>query len=197
MNHKNTLTALTVAALAALIMVCFLAAPANSSLADKSVSKVQHDFWMNNLTKEELDNMTVGQLQEMRQQAWQNATPCQIGRPGQKGIGCCGRGCMARDSLILLMDDLTVDKLNNMTLSQIRELEQKKIEERNNMTLGQIRELEQKKMEERNNMTLGELREEAKEQRQIAALLGSGAFRGGIPAYDARGSAQGCCRGAP
>ena len=61
-------------------------------------------------------------------------------------------------SISLLMDDLKVDKLNNMTLNQIEDLKQQKMEELNNMTLNQIKELQESKIQEQNNMTLSELR---------------------------------------
>ena len=55
------------------------------------------------------------------------------------------------------MDNLTVDELNNMTLNQIKDLQQKKMQELGNMTLNQIREMNQKEMQAQNNMTLNEL----------------------------------------
>jgi hypothetical protein len=174
---------------------------------------------MNNLTEKELNSMTLGQLHQMAQQAWQNATPGQCRMLNQNGsdcrgprclmpgsgpdagsknaaFGCGGNGRMGRASLLLLTDDLTMEELNNMTLGQIRDLEQKKMQERNNMTLGQIRELEQKKMEEQNNMTLSELREEAKQQHQIASLLNFASIPGVNPVCEAMGGRQGCRGGA-
>jgi hypothetical protein len=59
--------------------------------------------------------------------------------------------------LLMPMDNLTVDELNNMTLNQIKDLQQKKMQELGNMTLNQIREMNQKQMQAQNNMTLNEL----------------------------------------
>jgi hypothetical protein len=58
----------------------------------------------------------------------------------------------------LLMDNLTEEELNNMTLAEIKELEQKKMEELNNMTLAEIEELWQQKRDELDNTTLKELK---------------------------------------
>ena len=74
---------------------------------------------------------------------------------------------------LMLMNDLSHEKLNNMTLIEIRDLKQKKMEELNNMTLAEIKDLRQKKMQELNNMTLSELRE----QRQ-ASINMAGHFKG-------------------
>lgn len=59
--------------------------------------------------------------------------------------------------LLTPMDNLTVDELNNMTLNQIKDLQQKKMQKLGNMTLNQIREMNQKAIQAQNNMTLNEL----------------------------------------
>ncbi len=80
---------------------------------------------------------------------------------------------MTRNSLLLmLMDDLSVDKLGNMTLNQIEELQQTKTNELNNMTLNQIKVMLQNKMEAQNNMTLRELGKEDQKLWQIAGIMG-------------------------
>ncbi|MCX8206539.1 MAG: hypothetical protein N3G75_01730 [Methanothrix sp.] len=58
----------------------------------------------------------------------------------------------------LLMDDITQEELDNMTLAEIRELREQKRAELENMTLAEIRELKEKKLAEMNNTTLAEMR---------------------------------------
>jgi len=71
------------------------------------------------------------------------------------------RGCgpeVGPGGVWLLMDDLTQEELDNMTLAEIRELREKKRAELENMTLAEIRELKEKKIAEMNNTTLAEMR---------------------------------------
>ncbi len=192
-------------ALMALAVVCMIVAPAASTLADGNKSSVRHDgcpLSLNNLTNEQLDNMTLGQLQEMRQQVWRNATVGQVkewrqNRSDDRGRGCigpegmrCGAaqngsfkgrfqngpamawGSTRNPLLLMMMDDLSVDTLNNMTLSQIEELQQTKLNELHNMTLNQIRGMLQTKMDAQSNMTLKELRKEDQKLWQIAGIIG-------------------------
>lgn len=133
----------------------------------------------------ELLNMTPAQIEEKRQQKMKerenmtlaelkDAMPRALGkerfgskcpRGDMKGLGFChGNGrvislgpFMAHP--FLLMDNLTEDELNNMTLAEIKELGQKKMEELNNMTLGEIEKLRQQKRNELENMTLSELKD--------------------------------------
>ena len=72
---------------------------------------------------------------------------------------------------MLLIDDLTVDDLGNMTVNQIKDLSEKKMQEMENMTLNQIKQLQEKKVAQRDNMTLNQLKEENKNMRQIAEIL--------------------------
>ena len=156
----------------------------------------------NNLTDEEMNNMTLGELREMRQRTMDNAT-CQFkeqkqnqsddGCPGMERSGCMRNNADRRDNsdqrgvfrgntrnghigqgslIFLLMDDLKVDKLNNMTLNQIEDLKQQRMEELNNMTLNQIKELQESKIQEQNNMTLSELRAKNQESHQISMIMG-------------------------
>ncbi len=189
-------------ALMALAVACAIAAPAFSAPddrmpANKSSMNIRHEGCPF-LAGEELNNMTFGQLQEMRQQAQQNNTFCQAkgwrqdrgeggcmgGRADRNGEfhgfdhdGAMGWG-MPQDALILLlMDDVSVDKLNNMTAEQINALQQTKMNALNNMTMNQIQELQQKRMQEQDNMTWKELKEENRKIRQISEIMDWAHFR--------------------
>ena len=211
--------------LVAVAALCMLAAPAFSMPSDKGALGFRHEGncpMMNNLTEEEMGNMTLGELKEMQKQYFNNSAACPAadaggncsrgfikandsmmpmkgihmgermqmgerdgrmdgpgpmgefsGRHDNKGRGS-GReadGMMGHAPLLLLADDLTVEMLNNMTLNEIRELQEDKMQEMENMTLNQIKELKDQKMQERNNMTLNELREEHKNMRLISQIL--------------------------
>ena len=80
--------------------------------------------------------------------------------------------------LLMRMDNLTVDKLNNMTLNQIKDLQKKKMQELGNMTLNQIRELNQKEMQAQNNMTLNELRAKEGNMPGMGIFMDEGRFQG-------------------
>lgn len=58
----------------------------------------------------------------------------------------------------LLMDDITQEDLENMTLAEIRELRESKRAELENMTLAEIRALKEKRLAEMENTTLAEMR---------------------------------------
>jgi hypothetical protein len=60
---------------------------------------------------------------------------------------------------MLLVDDATRENFDNMTLNQIKQLQEEKTAQLNNMTLAQIDELRQKQMDKLNNMTLAQIRE--------------------------------------
>ncbi|VVB68763.1 Uncharacterised protein [uncultured archaeon] len=161
-------------ALMALAMVCIVVAPAFSA------PDIRHEgcpFLANNLSEKELNNMTFGQLQEMMLQVRQNETPCQAkgwrqdrGEGGFDHDGNMAWG-MPQSTLILSLmdDDVSVDKLNNMTANQIEVLQQKKMDELNNMTVNQIRELQQKRRQD--NMTWNELQKENRKIRQISEIM--------------------------
>jgi hypothetical protein len=199
----------------------------------------------NNLTAEEMNNMTLGELKEMHRQAMNdtalcNASACPYNGNGQSDIGgsemsgpgrrngmgdqemrngfygeaamrgrsrgdgpmgahfgCSDVGCngpgshgafpcqdnnssrcdratqsMARSSpVLLLMGDLTVEDLGNMTLNEIRALTQEKMQELNNMTLAEVSQLKEKRISQRDNMTLSQLREENRNMRQMARII--------------------------
>ena len=180
-------------ALISMAVVCLLMAPAfsapwgNGAARDNQNGKVCS---MANITPEQMGNMTLGELREMRLQAWGNSTNCTAGKAGQNwsqmgnhtaaygkmrgyagkneaygaedfgGSGSYGPnyGPNAHGFMLpMRMDNLTAEELNNMTLNQIKDLQQKKMQELGNMTLNQIREMNQKEMQAQNNMTLNEL----------------------------------------
>ncbi|MHB8117328.1 MAG: hypothetical protein ACYDHX_01140 [Methanothrix sp.] len=194
-------------ALIALAAVCLLAVPALSMPMDNCPGRQGHGGMfapMNNLTAEEMGNMTLGELKEMQHQAWNNTTACPAKEPGQncsqwgrnadESLGMKGKGmgdnqkrngpkdersgCMGGamygqiDSpIMLLIDDLTVEDLGNMTVNQIKDLSEKKMQELDNMTLAEVKLLQGKKVQERDNMTLNQLKEENKNMRQMAKIL--------------------------
>jgi len=201
-------------AMIALAAVCLFAAPALSMPMDNGPGRQGHGGMfapMNNLTPEEMGNMTLGELKGMQRQAWNNTTGCQFKEPGQncsqwgrnanaslgmkvKCMGEMGRGAfsgkddksgrcdrapqgMAKASpILLLVDDLTVADLGNMTVNQIKDLSQKKMQELDNMTLAEVKLLQEKKVQERDNLTLNQLKEENKNMRQMARILGGAGF---------------------
>jgi uncharacterized protein YdeI (BOF family) len=65
---------------------------------------------------------------------------------------------------MLLVDDATRENFDNMTLNQIKELQEQKNAQLNNMTLAQIDELRQKQMEKLGNMTLAQIKEMKKDR---------------------------------
>ena len=200
--------------LIAMAVVCLLMAPAFSVPSDNGAAKDKQDgkvCSMANITPEQMGNMTLGELNEMRQQAWGNSTACTAGIAGQNcsqmGNHAMAYGEMRGDAgkneannfrnfdgsrsygpnhgpdaygfqLLLRMDNLTVDKLNNMTLNQIKDLQQKKMQELGNMTLNQIRELNQKEMQAQNNMTLNELRAKGGNLPGMGRFMDEGRFQG-------------------
>jgi len=214
-------------ALIALSAVCLFVAPALSMPMDNGLGRSEHGGMfalMNNLTAEEMGNMTLGELKEMQLQARNNTTACLAKEPGQN----CSQWGMNKDAsfgpmkekwmgdkqmrggqkddrsghngafsgkddnkgrydrasqgkrgaspILLLMDDLTVEDLNNMTLSQIKDLSEKKMLEMENMTLNQIKQLQEQKVQDRDNMTLSQLKEENQNMRQMARILGGAGF---------------------
>ncbi|NMC09782.1 MAG: hypothetical protein GYA39_02205 [Methanothrix sp.] len=139
----------------ALVMVCLLAAPALSMPYGGGAPRAMHNGMMpsaNNLTQEDMNNMTLGELRSMRH-------------------GDCMMGCES-PMLLMMMDGLTAEDLDNMTLAQIRELKKEKMDELNNMTLAQINDLVQKRIQKRENMTLGELKKERLQLREMARSIG-------------------------
>ncbi len=209
-------------ALIALAAVCLLAVPALSMPVGDGSGRAGHGAMFdlkNNLTPEELDNMTLGELREMKMEAMNQSQFCQaadrncsqycrgtkgqMGGNGPNGQMMGGNGpkgqMMGRDSFqsgryqgvgsddgmgrmrgnpaTLLMDDMDLEDLSNMTVAQVRDLIQTKMQELDNMTLSQIKQLELERMQKRENMTLSELREENGKRQEMAGILGLAAVR--------------------
>jgi hypothetical protein len=221
-------------ALMALAAACLLAAPALSMPMGDGTCRQGHGAMFdlkNNLTAEEMDNMTLGELKELQKESMNQTHFCPAGdkncsqygkgpgdKMGRDGTGCqmMGRGgqddkmmgrdgqggqMMGRDGpqsdrfqgagpedgagpnifrchpAALLMGDLNAEDLNNMTVSQVRDLIQTKMEELDNMTLSQIKQLKLEKTQKMENMTLSELKEEKNNRQEIAGILGLAAFR--------------------
>jgi hypothetical protein len=95
-----------------------------------------------------------------------------------KSGGCdkAPQGMAKATPVLLLIDDLTVADLGNMTVNQIKDLSQKKMQELDNMTLAEVKQLQDKKVQERNNLTLNQLKEENKNMRQMAKIFGWAGF---------------------
>ncbi|HNQ53947.1 MAG: hypothetical protein BWY13_01103 [Euryarchaeota archaeon ADurb.Bin190] len=218
-------------ALIALAAVCLLAVPALSMPLGDGSGRAGHGAMFdlkNNLTPEELDNMTLGELREMKMEAMNQSQFCQagdrncsqycrgtkgqmggngpngqmMGGNGPKGqmdgngpngqmmgrdsfqSGRCqgvgsddGMGRMRGNPATLLMDDMDLEDLSNMTVAQVRDLIQTKMQELDNMTLSQIKQLELERMQKREKMTLSELREENGKRQEMAGILGLAAVR--------------------
>ncbi len=218
-------------ALIALAAVCLLAVPVLSMPVGDGSGRAGHGAMFdlkNNLTPEELDNMTLGELREMKIEAMNQSQFCQagdrncsqycrgtkgqmggngpngqmMGGNGPKGqmdgngpngqmmgrdsfqSGRCqgvgsddGMGRMRGNPATLLMDDMDLEDLSNMTVAQVRDLIQTKMQELDNMTLSQIKQLELERMQKRENMTLSELREENGKRQEMAGILGLAAVR--------------------
>ena len=218
-------------ALIALAAVCLLAVPALSMPLGDGSGRAGHGAMFdlkNNLTPEELDNMTLGELREMKMEAMNQSQFCQagdrncsqycrgtkgqmggngpngqmMGGNGPKGqmdgngpngqmmgrdsfqSGRCqgvgsddGMGRMRGNPATLLMDDMDLEDLSNMTVAQIRDLIQTKMLELDNMTLSQIKQLKLERMQKRENMTLSELKEENGKRQEMAGILGLAAIR--------------------
>ncbi len=154
-----------------------------------------------NSTAKDLGNMTLGQIKEMQNQARNNTTSCPMGMADKNcsfdntgangpndhsGEKMSGRGMGESSgqfgkqdnsdmndasSLLLLDSDITIEKLNNMTLNQIRDLKESKIKEMDGMTLNEIRDLRETKKQELNNMTLNDMSEAKNNLRQISRIL--------------------------
>lgn len=239
---------LSTAAVALLAIVSLLAVPALSWSGDYHPGGIFQwpMFCMkNNITGEELDNMTLGELKEIQRQARNNTTvgnasACSLhGKSQNDKEGCempgsckmngmgpmvakmnggwhgssylreyprgyrlageqycrdakvcnaseircasqqdrvCSRCGMALEiisevSPVLLMDDLTADDLQNMTLNEIRSLAQEKTRELDNMTLFEVRQIEKTRLSERDNMTLFDLKKEIRNMRQMSRII--------------------------
>ena len=238
-------------AMVALAAACLLAAPALSApCGDGSRHFGQGAMFdlKNNLTPEEMDNMTLGELKEMRTESMNQSQFCpagdgncsqscrgangqmmggngpdgKMGRNGPDGMmsgngpngmmggngpncqmggneadgqmmgrdgdqpGRCqgagpddgmGRNMFRGNPAALLMEDMDVEDLSNMTVSQVRDLIQTKMQELDNMTLSQIKQLKLERMQKMENMTLSEMKEENGKRQEMAGILGLAAVR--------------------
>jgi len=90
---------------------------------------------------------------------------------------------------MLLVDDATRENFDNMTLNQIKELQEQKMAELNNMTLAQIDELRQKQMEKLGNMTLAQIREMKKDRmgENGPGMMGDGMMGNGMMGMNDQG----------
>jgi uncharacterized protein YdeI (BOF family) len=90
---------------------------------------------------------------------------------------------------MLLVDDATRENFDNMTLNQIKELQEQKNAQLNNMTLAQIDELRQKQMEKLNNMTLAQIKEMKKDRmgENGPGMMGDGMMGNGMMGMNDQG----------
>ncbi len=132
---------------------------------------------------QELDNMTLAKIEALKQEKMrerENMTLSELnakmplgnfGRWQDEMRPCEGKGnfdpTMRNNNpkgmgvhLGWLLDDVSKDKLNNMTLFEIRNLRAQNMKKLQNMTLAEISALKQKKMQEQANITLSELRDQ-------------------------------------
>jgi hypothetical protein len=188
-----------------LAAIGLLMAPALGAQGEKGGCKAHNGaMWMmNNLTEQELNNMTLGEFRALKQKEMQdlnytkpvnerieafneskvvqNKGGCRVRGEENAKVGCNGqrrqdfshdRVDMGGHGLVfLLMDNITAETINNMTINQIHQLQQEKIQELNNMTLAQIMDLKKKRMQDRENTTLGELKRQNEEMREIAWIF--------------------------
>jgi hypothetical protein len=178
----------TTGLLITLAVATLIAVPAFSMPWDKVPGR-HGGFDGMNLTEEEMENMTLGELRAMRQEMNVAQSPregetgdspmYQRSRsPGPMDRGAMNQGPGARGPMdrcfgcpSILMMDLTYEEIKNMTLAELSDLRAEKMAELGNMTSEEIEALWQEKRLEMENMTLAELRE----SRQDRPFLGFGA----------------------
>ncbi|HNR57859.1 MAG: hypothetical protein PHN90_03030 [Methanothrix sp.] len=142
-----------------------------------------------NLSEEEMENMTLAELREMKQDANmaacprgdENTTRCPMNREGMirgpMGQGMMGPSAMEECPMAmgwggaLLLMDLTEEEMKEMTLAELSALREEKQNEMMNMTAEDIQALRDEKRAEMENMTIAELRE-LKEDRVDRPFLG-------------------------
>jgi len=154
MRHIKSLITLAIA--------CLLAVPA-FSMPWTDGAEHGDRFDQLNLTEEEMENMTLAELRELRQESNRDQCPMNDGRMN-RGFG----------GAFLLMDDLTEEEMQSMTLAELNELRQQKMDELRNMTAEEIEALREEKRAEMENMTLAELKE-LKQDRFDRPFIGGGA----------------------
>jgi hypothetical protein len=154
MRHAKSLITLAVA--------CLLAVPAFSMPWTNGAGNGGR-FDQLNLTEEEMNNMTLAELRELRQESNMDQCPMKDGQmnqcPMDKGPMGWGHG-----GAFLLMDDLTEEEMQSMTLAELNELRQQKMDEFRNMTTEEIEALREEKRAEMENMTIAELKEQKHEK---------------------------------
>ena len=141
------------------------------------------------LTAEEMENMTLAELREMREEKraeMENMTLAELREMREEKRAEMENKTMRelretrrertdRDraflgfNICLLFTDLTAEDLEGMTEEEIGALREEKIAELDKMTLAEIEALKEEKMAEMEDMTLAELRE----QREVCALMGA------------------------
>lgn len=150
-----------------LAVACLLAVPAFSMPWTNGAGNGGR-FDQLNLTEEEMNNMTLAELMELRQESNMDQFPMKDGQmdqchmnKGQMDQCPMNKGPMGwgHGGAFLLMDDLTEEEMQSMTLAELNELRQQKMNEFRNMTAEEIEALREEKRAEMENMTLAELRE--------------------------------------
>lgn len=173
-------------ALIALAAVCLLAAPALSMPMGDGSGRLGHGAMFelkNNLTPEELDNMTLGELKEMQRESM-NQSQCaggdkncsqdcrgpearMMGKDGQNGQMMKGDGSncqmMGRDGQAGRCQGSCHDDGANRNMFGGNQafllMDDLKAEDISNMTVGQVRDMIQTKMQELDNMTLSQIKQ--------------------------------------
>lgn len=185
-----------------LAVACLLALPAFSMPWNSGPGNGGR-FDQLNLTEEEMNNMTLAELRELRQESNQDQCPmnntqeaqcpmnnAQMGQGpannaqmnrgpvnnAQMGQGSANNAQMGRGygDISLLMDDLTDEEIQSMTLAEFNELRAEKMSELQNMTAEEIATLREEKMAEMENMTIAELKE-MRQERSDQPFVGGGA----------------------
>ena len=165
-------------ALIALAAVCLLAVPALSMPMDNSPGRQGHGGMfapMNNLTAEEMGNMTLGELKEMQRQAWNNTTACLAKEPGQNRSLCgsnanASLGMKGKGMGKMGMDEMHGQDGNSKRCDKAPQgmaratpiwllMNDLTAEDLGNMTLNQIKALSEKKLQELDNMTLNQIKQ--------------------------------------
>ncbi len=151
-----------------LAVACLLAVPA-FSMPWGDGSGCGGRFDQLNLTEEEMENMTLAELRELRQES--NRAECSMNQ-GQMNQGQMNQGRMNQGRMnnapmgrgfgdcLLLMTDLTPEEMDSMTLGELEDLREQKMDELSNMTAEEIEALREEKRAEMDNMTIAELREQ-------------------------------------
>jgi hypothetical protein len=177
--------------LIALAAVCLLALPALSMPMDNGSGRQGPCAMfapMNNLTAEEMGNMTLGELKDMQRAAWNNTTACTAKEPGQNccqmrmntnksiGMGQMGMGdsqkmaCPMMDERSGLMNGMHGQDGNSSRCAMAPQgmrgaspmlllTDDLTAEDLDNMTVNQIKDLSQKNMQEMDNMTLNQIKQ--------------------------------------